>query len=181
MDTHRRGAIIGSGESGNDGMCGGEAVSVERVRAQIQRASADGRVEAGEAKAITSRAFVDEEGSLFGEPESVGAIASEAEVALVQALLARADSGATEVSAEARQLLEAFVAAGPDRDAQKLLAGAKRGVRYGALAGALPMIGPQGPLIGSVIGLGGMFGLFAGGALGGALLGMWQGMRGQID
>ena len=141
-------------------------MSVKRISGNILAGMLDGKLTKTETEKILSR-----KDDALKAPESVGSFTSPREHKLISDLLARVKNGEVQADAESLQMLEDFVAVGPDNRLKHIIGGGairKSAMRNGAIAAAVP-----GSALGAFSGFMG-WGMHAGlawGVAGGALVG----------
>jgi hypothetical protein len=144
----------------------GDFMSVKRISGQILSGMLDGKLTQAETEKILSR-----KDDVWKAPESVGTFVSKREHTLIHDLLDNVKSGEIQADAQSVQMLEDFVAQGPDSRFKHIISGGtvrKSAMKKGAIAAAVP-----GGAMGALTGFMG-WGMHAGvawGIAGGALLG----------
>lgn len=145
-------------------------MSVKRISGHILSGVLDGKLTKEETEKILSR-----KDDAFKNPESIGTFVSKSEHQFIHDLLENVKSGAVQADAESVQLLEDFVAQGPDNRFKHIISGGaigKAAMKKGAIAASIPG-GAMGVFAG-FMGWGSHAGVawgIAGGALVGGVLG----------
>ena len=141
-------------------------MSVKRISGHILSGVLDGKLTKEETEKILSR-----QDNAWKAPESVGTFVSKREHQLIEDLLNNVKSGEVNADAESVQMLEDFVAQGPDNRFKHIVGGGairQSAMRKAAMAAAVP-----GSALGAFSGFMG-WGMHAGlawGVAGGALVG----------
>mgnify|MGYP004213859085 CR=1 FL=1 len=111
-------------------------MSIKRISGNILSGIIDGKLTRAETEKILSR-----KDDAFKAPESVGSFVSPREHKLISDLLDSVKAGEVQADADSIQMLEDFVAEGPDSRLKHIIGGGvirKSAMKNGAIAAAVP-------------------------------------------